>query len=508
MKIKFILIIFILLTSACQARTIKESQRTVIRPQQSFSRQPLALVIGNLRYEHNPLNNPKNDATDMGKLLKEIGFEVTLKINLNQGAMEDAIRQFAQRLSKNRGIGVFYFAGHGAQVKGRNYLLPIDNRRIQDEIDLEKRAIYVDEILKRMENAKTTLNIIILDACRDNPYRGGRTLRRGLAPILSTTLGSIIAFATAPGKTAADRDKKGRNGLFTSHLLSALKNAYQTHQRLDDMFMDVHNAVAQESRGRQKPWYSASLTEPFCFGDCQTDGTQSTVRLQESSPAPKMVSIPAGRFKMGNHQGGGEGDEQPVHEVSVNRFAISRYEITFAEYDRFAQATDRDKPDDEGWGRGNRPVINISWDEAQAYTEWLSQETGQQYRLPTEAEWEYAARAGTQTKYWWGNEIGRNRANCDGCGSRWDKTTMPVGSFAPNAFGLYDTSGNVEEWTCSQYEDKYRGKEQTCVKRANEIVLRGGSGIDFRLRLRSAFRNSRKPSERFRFVGFRVVRPR
>jgi len=504
MKHKIIVISFILLASVCQARTIKEPQRTVIRPQPSFSRQALALVIGNLRYEHNPLNNPVNDATDMGRLLKEIGFEVTLKTNLNQRAMEDAIREFAQRLSENRGIGLFYFAGHGAQVKGRNYLLPIDNSRIQDEIDLEKTAYYVDEILKRMENA--TLNIIILDACRDNPYRGGRTLKRGLAPMLSTTLGSIIAFATSPGKTAADRDKKGRNGLFTSHLLSALKKAYQTHQRLDDMFMAVHKAVAQESRGRQKPWYSDSLTEPFCFGGCQTVPPPPPPK----NLVPEMVWLPAGRFKMGNmnvtsFQGGGESDEQPVHEVSVNRFAISRYEITFAEYDHFAQATGRDKPDDEGWGRGNRPVINISWHDAQAYTEWLSQETGQQYRLPTEAEWEYAARAGTQTRYWWGNEIGANRANCDGCGSRWDKTA-PVGSFAPNAFGLYDTSGNVEEWTCSQYEDKYRGNEQACVKSANEIVLRGGSGIDFISRLRSAFRNSRKPSERFIFVGFRVVR--
>jgi len=107
---KFIVIILILLTSACQARTIKDPQRTIIRPQQNFSRQPLALVIGNLRYEHNPLNNPVNDATDMGRLLKEIGFEVTLKTNLNQRAMEDAIREFAKRLSENRGIGVFYLS--------------------------------------------------------------------------------------------------------------------------------------------------------------------------------------------------------------------------------------------------------------------------------------------------------------------------------------------------------------------------------------------------------------
>jgi len=272
------------------------------------------------------------------------------------------------------------------------------------------------------------------------------------------------------------------------------------------MFMEVHNTVMQESKGRQKPWYSASLNKPFCFGGCSTESppppTKNTTLL-----LPEMMSIPAGRFQMGNIQAAVDSDELPVHEVELRRFAMSRYEITFAEYDSFAQATNREKPDDEGWGRGNRPVINVSWYDAVAYTEWLSQETGQEYRLPTEAEWEYAARAGTPSKYWWGDSIGSNRANCDGCGSKWDKQkTAPVGSFTRNAFKLYDTSGNVEEWTCSQYENKYRGKEQVCVQTANELVLRGGSGIDFMSRLRSAFRNSRHPSERFEFVGFRVVR--
>ncbi|MCP3897296.1 SUMF1/EgtB/PvdO family nonheme iron enzyme, partial [Moraxella sp.] len=183
-------------------------------------------------------------------------------------------------------------------------------------------------------------------------------------------------------------------------------------------------------------------------------------RLKDGRLGPEMVRIPAGRFRMGDIQGGGDGDEKPVHRVSVSEFAMGRYEVTFAEYDKFAQATGRKKPDDEGWGRGNRPVINVSWDDAVAYAKWLSQQTGKQYRLPTEAEWEYAARAGTETQYWWGNEIGQNRAVCDACGSRWDnKQTAPVGSFAANPFSLYDTVGNVWEWTCSEYEDKYSGKE-------------------------------------------------
>jgi hypothetical protein len=136
-------------------------------------------------------------------------------------------------------------------------------------------------------------------------------------------------------------------------------------------------------------------------------------RLQDGSEGPEMVWIPAGDFQMG----GSYSSEKPVHQVSVSAFAMGRYEVTFEEYDRFAEATGREKPGDEGWGRGNRPVINVSWNDATAYMEWLSTQTGKKYRLPTEAEWEYAARAGTDTKYWWGNEVGSNQAACDGCGA-------------------------------------------------------------------------------------------
>jgi formylglycine-generating enzyme required for sulfatase activity len=121
--------------------------------------------------------------------------------------------------------------------------------------------------------------------------------------------------------------------------------------------------------------------------------------------------------------------------------------VTFEEYAKFATAVGRKLPEGEGWGTGNRPVINVSWKDAVAYAEWLSEQTGKRYRLPSEAEWEYAAGAGTETKYWWGNEVGINRANCDGCGSQWDnKQTAPVGSFDANPLGLYDTAGKVFEW--------------------------------------------------------------
>ncbi|MDM8557393.1 SUMF1/EgtB/PvdO family nonheme iron enzyme [Candidatus Parabeggiatoa sp. HSG14] len=231
-------------------------------------------------------------------------------------------------------------------------------------------------------------------------------------------------------------------------------------------------------------------------------------RLKDGSLGPAMVWIPAGTFRMGDIQGNGDSDKKPVH-VDVKKFAIGRYEVTFAEYDKFAEATSRTPPSG-GWGRGNRPVINISWEDATAYTEWLSQQTGKQYRLPTEAEWEYAARAGTETKYWWSNDIGTNQANCDNCGDRF-KNTAPVGSFAANPFGLYDTVGNVWEWTCSEYESNYSGKEKVCLSKEHSnnsslFVLRGGSWDDYAEETQSA--SSRKYSRTYHLwnIGFRLAR--
>ena len=172
--------------------------------------------------------------------------------------------------------------------------------------------------------------------------------------------------------------------------------------------------------------------------------------LKGGGEGPAMVVLPTGRFRMGSPSGetGRFPWEGPVRTVNISkRIAMGRYEVTFADYDRFVSATGRESLDDEGWGRGRRPVINVSKKDAQAYAVWLSAQTGKTYRLPSESEWEYAARAGTRTRYSWGDETGVNRASCDGCGSEWDdEQTAPVGSFAANGFGLFDMHGNVREW--------------------------------------------------------------
>jgi formylglycine-generating enzyme required for sulfatase activity len=262
--------------------------------------------------------------------------------------------------------------------------------------------------------------------------------------------------------------------------------------------------------------------------------------LRDGGSGPEMVMIPTGSFQMGDIQGGGYSDEQPVHWVSVNAFAMGRYEVTVREFRQFVNATgyvidaekeggcyvDKDgdgvweKVDDANWRNpyfsqgDNQPVTCVSWNDATAYTTWLSLQTGQQYRLPTEAEWEYAARAGTETKYWWGNEASHEYANygtdscCNGLAEGKDQWvyTSPVGSFAANPFGLYDTAGNVLEWTCSEYESSYNGKEEHCVSDAGLFVLRGGSWNGDAAWARSTGRVRSSRAIRGRSGGFRPVR--
>ena len=233
--------------------------------------------------------------------------------------------------------------------------------------------------------------------------------------------------------------------------------------------------------------------------------------LRDGTPGPEMVLIPAGEFRMGDLDGSGYDNEKPVHIVRLPRpFYLGRYAVTFDEYDHYAKDSGVKLPDDRGWGRGNRPVIKVSWQDAVAYCAWLSKQTGQAYRLPSEAEWEYAARAGTETAYWWGNEAGQNRANFDGSGSQWsNRQTAPVGSFPPNPWGLHDTAGNVWEWVQDRWHDDYQGApvDGSAWEQGDSSmrVLRGGSWSSLPRRARAACRNGFVPGSRDGLIGFRLA---
>jgi formylglycine-generating enzyme required for sulfatase activity len=224
-----------------------------------------------------------------------------------------------------------------------------------------------------------------------------------------------------------------------------------------------------------------------------------------------MVAIPAGKFMMGSPESEKESDESPQHEVTIAMpFAVGKFTVTFAEWDACTAAGACPKANDAGWGHGNRPVMNVSWDDAKQYVAWLSRVSEKTYKLLSEAEWEYAARAGTSTAYYWGDEIGSGNANCRECGSEWDKRqTAPVGSFKPNAFGLHDMAGNVWQWVedCKgSYEGASSDGSANTTKGCNFRVLRGGSWFVNPQNLRSAFRDFSNPGNRDYDVGFRVAR--
>lgn len=217
-----------------------------------------ALVIGNAAYVNGPLINPVNDAQAVAKALQRAGFMVDLKLNATQRQMQDAVTAFGDRL-KGGGAGLFYFAGHGVQIKGRNYLLPVASD-IQREDEMAYKAVDVQQVLDKMETAKNRINMVVLDACRDNPFaRSSRSTAGGLSQ-LDAPIGSLIAFATAPGSVASDG--RSANGLYTQHLLA---NIERPGTPIEEVFKRVRLGVRLDSNGQQVPWESTSLEGDFYF---------------------------------------------------------------------------------------------------------------------------------------------------------------------------------------------------------------------------------------------------
>jgi len=500
-----------------------------------------ALVIGNSGYEqgHGLDGNPLRDAETMANVLKQVGFSVILKEDLNLSEMEEAVRTFQSRLNENT-VALFYFSGHGVQRDGENYLIPLGAiRSIVAPGHLKDKTMNVNYVLSVMENAKSAVNLVFLDACRDNPFKslfkGNATV--GLATPRETPSGTLIAYATKAGAQSWTGEK-GDNSPFVKVLAQEMA---KPGVPITEMLTKVRMGVMQATDNSQAPSYYNELNSTFCFvepcgqssqaeadrlkkleeeieklkrGSGSSSSSTTTVtesptagktfrdKLKDGSLGPEVVQIPGGTFQMGSNDG--ESDEKPVHTVTVKSFAMGKYEATRGEFRKFVEATsyktDAEKGDGcYGWTGSEwkkdssfnwknvgftqddkHPVVCVSWNDAKAYVKWLSEQTGKDYRLPTEAQWEYAARAGTTTKYWWGNEIGKNNANCDGCGSQWDnKQTAPVGSFKPNPFGLYDVSGNVWEWLEDKWHDSYNGApvdgSAWMSGDSNFHLLRGGS---------------------------------
>jgi hypothetical protein len=243
--------------------------------------QRVALVIGNGAYKDSPLANPVNDANDIASALRNFGFKVILINNADTRSMRQAIRDFGMELRRAQ-VGLFYFAGHGVQVKGNNYLVPV-GADIETEADAEDLSVDANYVLRTMEDAKVMMSVVILDACRNNPFaRSFRSISTGLAQMSAAT-GSLIAFATAPGSTAADG--AGRNGIYTKNLLESLR---QPDTDILKVFQRTRAAVVRETGGKQTPWESTSLVGDFYFAT--TARPAGTIARPTDYPQPKMQS--------------------------------------------------------------------------------------------------------------------------------------------------------------------------------------------------------------------------
>jgi uncharacterized caspase-like protein len=240
--------------------------------------QRIALVIGNSTYSSGLLRNPVNDATAMSAVLKKLGFTVTLKKNAKQQEMDESIREFGRQLKRTRGVGLFYYAGHGMQIGGVNYLLPV-NARIEKESDVRFQSINADMVLAEMENAENEVNIVILDACRDNPFsRSFRNAVRGLAIISNAPSGTFISYSTGANQVA--RDGEGKNSPYTRALLEYMD---QPGLSINNVFMKVRSKLKKETG--QVPWELSSLEADFFF----VPGT--AVKVVEDLPSGKAATV-------------------------------------------------------------------------------------------------------------------------------------------------------------------------------------------------------------------------
>ena len=283
----------------------------------------MALVIGNASYKDSPLLNPVNDARAVAGALRHAGFQVVELHNAGSVPMRRAIREFGERLRQN-GAGLFYFAGHGVQVRGRNFLVPVDaDVRYEDEI--EDQSIDVALVLGKMESAKSRVNLVILDACRNNPFvRNTRSLANGLAP-MEAPIGTLIAFATSPGQVASDGS--GSNGLYTEYLVREIR---QPGMKVEDVFKRVRASVRTASSGRQVPWENTSLEGDFYF--YQPQGSDPAVqererRRQQDEAVQAAVRDALSRSREENERERSRLEEQYARKLEEQREAMRKEAI-------------------------------------------------------------------------------------------------------------------------------------------------------------------------------------
>jgi formylglycine-generating enzyme required for sulfatase activity len=558
----------------------------------------VALIIGNSIYRNAPvLPNPQNDANDIAASLGRLEFSVKKVLNGTFDDIRRALLQFG-REARGADMAVVYFAGHGMEIGGDNWLIPVD-AELRTDTDAENEAINLRAVMLQVANA-TTLGLVILDACRNNPFAAKmqrtsrlRAVTRGLNRVEPSD-NVLVAYSAKDGTTADDGS--GRNSPFTAALL---RNMETPGLEIQFMFRTVRDEVMSATRREQQPFVYGSLSKEAIYLKAALAaplppsstspakpavGIFETPRLarpltkqeeralkpkdsfKECDQCPEMVAIPAGTFLMGSpgEKDGwdAKGGEKPQHRVTIARsFAAGRFLVTVDQFAAFIKETrydagskcflapreevDKGKEWKEKAGNswrnpgyaqtGSHPAACVNWHDAKAYAAWLSRKTGREYRLLTEAEWEYAARAGTTTPYYFGGDSkmicafgnGYDQTAAEGWGKNMFKSdtttesqapscrdgfayTAAVGSFAPNAFTLYDMVGNVwetvEDCANGSYEGAPVDGSAWLSGDCSHRMRRGGSFYMDASILASTTRFAGTRDDRVDDVGFRVAR--
>ncbi|MBP1682157.1 MAG: caspase-domain protein [Proteobacteria bacterium] len=525
-----LLVLSLLLAARLVCAQTPMAERQAVRAAVAVdSERKIALVIGNGAYRSQPLPNPPLDAKAMSAALQKLGFETTSLVDADRLTMVRGLENFRGKL-KGANVALVYFAGHGIQMEGQNYLIPVD-ADMEHEDSVKYNTVSQQNVLDELERGGTPIKIVILDACRNNPFERGRGNSGGLAAASNAAQGTLIAYATSPGRVALD-GRAGENGLYTTHLLRALQTP---GLGIEEVFKATRVSVAEASRGRQIPWETTSLTGNLTLlpgtpstqheasvataslavaGAARSAGRSATVGsvFRDCPRCPEMSIVPAGRFVIGSPVSESErqAGEGPQKSVTIARpLAVGRFEVTFEEWEACLLDGGCDRwPNDRGWGRGRRPVIDVSWEDAQRYVGWLSRKTQRSYRLLSEAEWEYAARAGTTSARPWGDALGARQAVCRDCATP-GKGTQEAGTTPANAWQLHDMLGNVWEWTAdcqnsgpaSIPDNGSANALGDCSRRA----IRGGSWDSAAKAVRSATRAFYPLSRREDNIGFRVA---
>ena len=487
----------------------------------------IALIIGNTDYLFgSSLKNPVNDIDLMETTLIRLGFKVFRHTNITHKQFKKAISTFSNKAGQYD-VAVFYYAGHALQSEGINYLIPTDSKPLT-EYDLKIEAISTNEIINKFAEHKKTVNIVILDACRDNPFRSLYKVNRSGLNAMNPPSGTIIAFATSAGETAADG--KGNNGLYTLELTKQML----IPQRIEDVFINTRNEVEKLSSGKQSPQEWSKLRQKFFLTEQSAIINNDPFSLADNKPATydvkrsysnsrsglEMINIKNSLFLMGSANG--KTDEQPIHKVKLTNYSLSRYEVTNKQYCKFLNYINcprkgkykkhqyinigssfcqieykkgRFRPKTN---KANYPVVEVSWYGANAYCKWMGG------RLPTEAEWEYAASSGSLSdknsldKTSWYNKDAKSHSH-------------PVGQKKKNSLGLFDMNGNVWEWCADWYDKDYYAispdENPENIIPYKLKVLKGGSWKNTAYSCRRQTRYRFMPEKSANNIGFRVCVP-